>query len=369
MHARAAVAVVAEDAAHAGPHVGHLLGRHEDAEADRELGVGRQAAADPEVVARAELRVHDADERDVVDLVVGAVHRAAGDGGLELAREVREGRVPDVAVPHLLQHLGGVEHLGAVDAGERAADDDARAVAARLGGVQAHGVEPLPDRRDVLDADPVQLHVLAVRDVGHVAAVLGADLADHPQLLVGELAAVDADAQHEERRLELLGLEHGGLAAGDALGALGVEAVPAEAPAQVTAVDAVEAGPGVGVEDPLLDGQRVAVLLGLLVGVQGLSVAERPLALSARGGHGGLLGSWCGGGRGRGSAPGTHRAAGALQVDVQSRRQQRTHGVKGGTGAAGAPLCDPGKVIDTWLVARLHVDLQRVSSAVCSRVA
>jgi hypothetical protein len=69
------------------------------------------------------------------------------------------------------------------------------------------------------------------------------------------------------------------------------------------------------------------------------------------------------------SALGTDGAAGALQVDVQPRRQEGTHGVKGGTGPAGLPLCDPGRVIGTYLVARLHVDLQRVSSAVCSRVA
>jgi hypothetical protein len=291
VHARAAVAVVAEHRADPGPHLRDPGRLDEDAEADAELGVGGQAAADPQVVADGAVLEPHADEGDVVDLVVRAVHRAARDRRLELARQVRERRVADVAGADLVEHARRVEHLGPVDAGQRAADDDARAVAARLGGVEADRVEPLPDRRDVLDADPVQLDVLPVGDVGHVAAVLGGDLADDPQLLVGEAAAVDADAQHEVRRLELLGLQHGRLAAGDALRPLRVQAVPAEAAAQVAAVDRVEPALSVDVDDPLLDGQRVAVLLGLLVLVERLAVAERPLALSAPsagGGHGDL---------------------------------------------------------------------------------
>jgi hypothetical protein len=46
------------------------------------------------------------------------------------------------------------------------------------------------------------------------------------------------------------GSRTGGLAARDALRALGVEAVPAEAAAQVAAVDRVEAALAVDVQDP-----------------------------------------------------------------------------------------------------------------------
>ena len=91
-----AVAVVAEDADDAGPHLGHLVERDERAEPLAELRVGRQRAADPHVEAGAELGVHDADERDVVDLVRDVVVRGAADRGLELARQVGERGVADV---------------------------------------------------------------------------------------------------------------------------------------------------------------------------------------------------------------------------------------------------------------------------------
>ena len=58
--------------------------------------------------------------------------------------------------------------------------------------------------------------------------------------------------------------------------ALGVEPHPAEAAAQVGRVDRGEAALGVGVEDPVADVERAVVLLGLLVLVQRLGVAEAP---------------------------------------------------------------------------------------------
>ena len=70
---------------------------------------------------------------------------------------------------------------------------------------------------------------------------LDRDLRDDAQLLGGQLAAVDADPQHEVLVVELLRLEHGGPAAVDAGPALGVEAPPAEAAAQVAG--SIEAKP------------------------------------------------------------------------------------------------------------------------------
>ena len=95
--------------------------------------------------------------------------------------------------------------------------------------------------------------------------------------------AVGADPHHEVAVVELLLLEHRGLAAVEARGALGVEAHPAEPAAQVGRVDRVEAALGVDVQDPGADVERVVVLLGLLVLVQRLGVAERPLTLGALG--------------------------------------------------------------------------------------
>ncbi len=175
-----------------------------------------------------------------------------------------------------------VGDLGGVDPGHRAAEHVARAVAARFERAQPDCFEDVPDRRHVLDPDPVQLHVLPVSDVSQVAAVRGRDVPDRPQLVDGELPAGDADAHHEVAVVELLGLEQAGLAAADAGPALGVEAHPAHPAAQIGAVDRVEPGLGVDVEDPALHVQRIVVLLHPLVGVQRLAHAKRPLALAAR---------------------------------------------------------------------------------------
>ena len=172
-------------------------------------------------------------------------------------------------------------------------------VAAGLEAGHPDVVEALPDLRDVLDLDPVVLDVLAVGDVGGAAGEVGADAAEGAQLGGVEQGAVAADAQHEELVVELLLLEHRGLAAVEARSALGVEAHPPEPAAQVGRVDRGEAALGVDVQDPGADVERVVVLLGLLVLVQRLGVAERPLSLATLGaGASGAAESALGAGRG-----------------------------------------------------------------------
>ena len=278
--AHPAVAVVAEDGDDPGPHVGYVVLGHERAEPHGQPRVGRQPAADPQVVARAQLGVLDADERDVVDLVHDVVGEHPGDRGLELARQVGVGRVADVAALDLLDRRRRVDQLVPGDAGDRRAEDDARAVTAGLGGQQADALEPLPDRGHVLDPHPVQLDVLPVGDVGGAAGVVAGHLADDAGLLGGEGAAVHPDAEHEVLVLELVRLERGGLAAVDARLALGVEPPPAEPPVQVVAADRGEALLAVDVLDAGADVERVVLLLEPLVGVQRLGLAEGPLALA-----------------------------------------------------------------------------------------
>ena len=170
--------------------------------------------------------------------------------------------------------------------GDGGAEEAARGVAAGLQRAEADGLEARPDLGHVLDLDPVVLDVLPVGDVGGVAAEVGGDAAEGPQLRRAEQGAVAAHAHHEVPVVQLVRLERGGLAAVEAGGALGVEAHPAEASAQVGRVDGVEAALGVDVADPGLDVERVVVLLGLLVRVQRLAVAEGPLALTALGAGG-----------------------------------------------------------------------------------
>ena len=149
---------------------------------------------------------------------------------------------------------------------------------------QADGLESAPDLGHVLDADPVQLDVLPVGEVGGVAAELGGDAADHAELLGRELPAVDAHAQHEVLVFELVRLEGRGLAAVDAGLALRVEAPPAEAAVQVGAVDRREAALGVDALDALAHGEAAVLLLPDLVGVERLGAVDLPLAVRAGGG-------------------------------------------------------------------------------------
>ena len=208
------------------------------------------------------------------------MHRVTGDGGLELARQVGVCGVADVAIGDGADGRGGVDDLVGCDAGHRRTQDHPGAVAAGLGGVQPDRLQPAPDLGHVLDPDPVQLHVLPVGDVGDIPTEVDRDLPDHPELLGGQRTAVDPDPQHEVLVVQLPRLQGGGLAAVDPRPALGVEAVPAEASPQVTGVDGGEAALGVDVLYPGPDVERMVVLLGLLVGVQRLAVAQSPLTLA-----------------------------------------------------------------------------------------
>ena len=102
--------------------------------------------------------VVDPDERDVVDLVRDVLQ--TGDRGLVLAGQVGVLGIADVATHDLVDRRCRVEHLVERLAGQRRAQHAAGAVTARLGGLQADGGQPLPDLGDVLDLDPVVLHVL-----------------------------------------------------------------------------------------------------------------------------------------------------------------------------------------------------------------
>ena len=276
---QAAVAVVPEDRDDAFPDVGDLVERHPDTEPLGDLRVRREPAADPEVEARTVLGVHGADEGDVVDLVGDVL--LPRDRRLELPGQVRERLVADVALEDRVDRRLRVDLLVRGDPCHRRAEDHAGRVAARLRGDHPEALEALPDRRHALDLDPVVLDVLPIRDVRGVARVGLADLTEGAQLLRGERAAVEPDTQHEVAVVELLGLQHRGAAAVDPGAALRVEAPPAHPAAQVGRVDRVEPALAVDVLDPGADVQPVVVLLGALVRVERLAVAELPLAFTA----------------------------------------------------------------------------------------
>ncbi len=278
---RAAVAVVAEQADHAGPHLRHQARLDEHADPLADVRVRREAAADPEVEPGAELGVQDADERDVVDLVLRALLPAPAHGRLELPRQVREGRIADVAALRLQQGRRGVDDLAGVHTGQGTADHHPRGVAARLLRREPDRLELFPDRGHVLDPDPMQLDVLPIRDVGDVTPVVLGAVGHRPELIAGELATGDPDPEHEVLVLELVWLRGRRDAARQSLLALGVETPPAEPAAQVRLVDRAEALLRVLRLDAGADVQAVVVLLHALGGIERLVVAERPLALAS----------------------------------------------------------------------------------------
>ena len=133
----------------------------------------------------------------------------------------------------------------------------------------------------------MQLDVLAVGEVGGIPGEVHGNLADDAQLLGGERAAVDPDAEHEVLVFELVRLERCGLAAVDPGLALGVQAPPAEAAVQVLAGDGVEALLGVDGLDTLADVEAVVFLFPGFVGVQRGFAVHFPLPVRLCGGAGG----------------------------------------------------------------------------------
>ncbi len=225
--------------------------------------------------------MHHPDEGDVVDFVGDVLQ--TGDGGLVLAGEVGELRAADVAPGDLIDRRGTVDDLVGGDTGDRGAQHNPRAVAAGFGGGQPDGFELFPDRRHVLDPDPVILDVLPVGDVSGVAGVKPGDLADHSQLLGAQRATVDAHPHHEVRVVEFLGLQRAGAAAVDTGSALGVKPPPAKPAAQISRIDRIEASVSVDRLDPVPDVEPIVVFLGALVGVERLEMAQSPLALPTAG--------------------------------------------------------------------------------------
>ncbi len=222
-----------------------------------------------------------ADERDVVDLVGHVQERGAGDRRLELARQVGELLGADVAAVDLVDRRAAVDDLVLGDPRDRRSEDGAGRVTAGLGGGETDRLQAVPDLGHVLDADPVVLHVLPVGEVGRAARELLRDLADHPELLRGQPAAVDADAQHEVLVVQLLRLQDRGLAAVDPGLALGVQPPPAHPAAQVVRVDRVEPALGVDRLNACPHIETVVVLLELLVAVERGEVSGCPLTLTA----------------------------------------------------------------------------------------
>ena len=150
-------------------------------------------------------------QADVVPGSRGAVLGRAADGDLELARQERELRMQRAPLAQDLAVGPRIDDLVGGDAGEAVAGDVADAVAAGLDAVHVGVGEHVHDVGGVAQRDPVELAVLARREVAEAAAPgvgpvvaaveLARDAREGAQLLRAQLAVGHGDAQH--RRVAL----------------------------------------------------------------------------------------------------------------------------------------------------------------------
>ena len=172
--------------------------------------------------------------------------------GLVLARQVGELRVADVAVDDLPRSAGVASSTSSSATPASGQPSMTRGVSPQASVVS----RPTASSRAQISGTSsirIQCSWMFCRSVMSAMSRPNsvAMLRDDAQLLGAQRPAVDADADHEVAVLELLGLQHRGLTARDARGALGVEPVPAEPAAQVGRVDAVEARFWIDVDDAL----------------------------------------------------------------------------------------------------------------------
>jgi len=142
--------------------------------------------------------VASGDEGDVVDFGIGAPVGAGGDGDFVFAWEIVE---LGIAGELFIERQDDWRYIGefvGMNAGEGAAGDVARDVSTGASGAKANGIETVEDFGNGLDADPVELNVLADRDVCDAVAVFGGERGDGADLCAGEEPVGNADANHEE---------------------------------------------------------------------------------------------------------------------------------------------------------------------------
>ena len=131
------------------------------------------AAADMDRPADLARPIGGGHQADIVELDRGAVIGRAGDGDLELARQVEKFGMDARPLPDDLGHRARIDDLVGSRAGEGVGGDVADAIARGLDGVHLDRGQFVEDFRHVLELGPVVLDVLARGEMA-VAAVVGA---------------------------------------------------------------------------------------------------------------------------------------------------------------------------------------------------
>ena len=135
-------------------------------------------------------------QADVVGLDEGPVMGGTVDGDLELSRQIGELGVEGAPLAQDLAPWPRVDALVGGDTCERIGRDVADATARGLDRVHLHAGQFGEDVRSGFDRRPVELDVLARREVS-VAAIIGAcDVRELAQLAARQQAVWNGDAQH-----------------------------------------------------------------------------------------------------------------------------------------------------------------------------
>jgi hypothetical protein len=180
-----------------------VLLRDEDAEVAGDPRHRGEAAADEDGEALSAF-VDGADQRDAVDLGRVAAIGAGGDRVLVLSRQVGPVGVAVEEVGGGIDDRRRVEELAGGDPLDGAPRDIADGVAAAARGRDAEALQVREDVGQLRELEPVQLDVLAGRELAVAATVEVRDLADRAQLERAQLPGGNLDPQHERSDLRLV---------------------------------------------------------------------------------------------------------------------------------------------------------------------
>ena len=133
-----------------------------------------------------------------------------------------------IVIFDLFNGRGGVNNFIFCHARDRRAQDNAGHVAAPHKRAQPHRLKLVPDGGHILDTNPMQLDILAVREVRGRAGIITRDLTHSAQLGGIGAATIEAHAHHEVLILQLSVRKLSGHLTAQVLVALGIKAQPLE---------------------------------------------------------------------------------------------------------------------------------------------
>ena len=164
----------------------HLMPADERVQSRPQIGLGGEAPGNSQRephLGRAAHHTSNRGQPNIVNLGIGTPHTASRDRNLELAGKVVKVTTPRQHSRRFERQRRSITNLVRVHACNGTAGNIARDIAAGTGRVQSRLSERVEQFWERLDSHPVQLNVLAHRDVGDSASVAAGEVRDRTQLL------------------------------------------------------------------------------------------------------------------------------------------------------------------------------------------